>query len=141
MYKPKKFKYKKMQKKKIKNYYITFTNKILDLNFGVYDIKSIEKGLIKLNQIESVRKSLSKEIKKLGKIWIRVFSTIVRSSKPAEVRMGKGKGNADYWAAPVKSGQILFEISNIKFSIAKNLLKKVSYKLPILTQFIKKYKN
>ena len=139
MYKPKKFKYKKMQKKKIKNYYIEFNNKISNLNFGNFGIKSIEKGLINPNQIEAVRKTLSKEIKKSGKIWIKVFSTIIRTSKPAEVRMGKGKGNLDYWACPIRSGQVLFEISNIKLTTAKKLLKKISYKLPVLTQFIKKY--
>ena len=138
MYKPKKFKYKKMQKKKIKNYYITFTNKILDLNFGVYGIKSIEKGLIKPNQIESVRKSLSKEIKKLGKIWIRVFSTIVRSSKPAEVRMGKGKGNVSYWVANVKPGRILYEIAGADPKVLQNALQFACNKFPINVQIIKR---
>ena len=137
-YQPKKFKFKKIYKGKIRNLKQYSVNKIKDINFGNYALKSLEKGEIKPNQIEAVRKLLSKEIKKYGKIWINVFCNIIRTSKPAEVRMGKGKGNPDYWVSAVKSGQILFEISKIKYSIAKSILLKASNKLPFLTKFIKK---
>lgn len=98
----------------------------------------MEKGEIKPNHIEAVRKLLSKKIKKQGKIWIRIFSTIARSAKPSEVRMGKGKGSIDHWISVIKSGQILFEISNIDFFLAKNLLSCAARKLPVLCKFIKK---
>lgn len=138
MYKPKKFKFKKIHKKRIKNIKQVSTNKIFDIKSGTYALKSLEKGEIKPNQIEAVRKILSKEIKKYGKIWIKIFSSIIRTSKPAEVRMGKGKGSLDYWASVIKSGQILFEISNINYSTASVLFKKAANKLPLLTKFIKK---
>lgn len=137
MYKPKKFKYKKLHKQKIKNLKQLSINKIFDIKCGTYALKSLEAGEIKPNQIESVRKILSKEIKKYGKIWIRIFSNIIRTSKPAEVRMGKGKGSLNYWAAVIRSGQILFEISNIEYSVANMILKKAANKLPVLTKFIK----
>jgi len=138
MYKPKKFKFKKMHKNRIKNLYQNATNRISASNFGTFALKSLEKGQIKPNQIEAVRKILSKEIKKFGKIWVRIFSNIIRTSKPAEVRMGKGKGTLDYWACTIRSGQVLFEISNIRQTMAYYLLKKASRKLPLLTKIVKK---
>lgn len=138
MYKPKKFKFKKMHKSRIKTLHQNVTNKISSSTFGTFALKSLEKGQIKPNQIEAVRKILSKEIKKFGKIWVRIFSTIIRTSKPAEVRMGKGKGTLDYWACVIKSGQILFEVSNIRQKSAFFLLQKASQKLPLLTKVIKK---
>ena len=138
MYKPKKFKFKKMHKSRIKTLHQNTTNKISSSTFGSFALKSLEKGQIKPNQIEAVRKILSKEIKKFGKIWVRIFSTIIRTSKPAEVRMGKGKGSLDYWACVIKSGQVLFEVSNIRQKSAFFLLQKASKKLPLLTKVIKK---
>jgi len=137
MYKPKNFKYKKMHKSRIKNFQQLPINKIFDIKIGTFALKSLELGEIQPKQIEAVRKILSKEIKKYGKIWIRIFSTLIRTSKPAEVRMGKGKGSLNYWTSVIKSGQILFEISNIEYSTAKALFKKAANKLPVLTQFIK----
>lgn len=107
-----------MHKGRIKNLYQTKVNKNYEAFFGTYVLKSLEKGQITPNQIEAVRKILSKEIKKFGKIWIRIFSTIIRTSKPAEVRMGKGKGSPDYWACIIKSGQPILEISNVRSTLA-----------------------
>jgi large subunit ribosomal protein L16 len=137
MYKPKNFKFKKMFKSRLKNIHQTFTNKIDNSNFGTFILKSLEKGEVRPSQIEAVRKILSKEIKKFGKIWVRIFSSMIRTSKPAEVRMGKGKGSLNYWACLIKSGQILFEISNIKATIAFFLFKKAGNKLPLLTKIKK----
>ena len=126
-----------MHKQRLKKLYQNPINKSGESIFGAYILKSLEKGQIKPNQIESVRKILSKEIKKFGKIWIRIFSTMIRTSKPAEVRMGKGKGSLDYWACLIRSGQVLFEISNINITLAFYLLKKASNKLPVLTKIRK----
>ncbi len=138
MYKPHKQKYKKMHKQRIKNIVNTKINKFSNLNFGTYALKALHKGEIKPNQIEATRKVLSRKIKKSGKIWIQIFCHIVRTSKPAEVRMGKGKGSADYWTCFIHAGQILFETSNIDMAIAYSLLKSASKKLPILTKIVKK---
>ena len=127
-----------MHKGRIKNLYQAKVNKNYEAFFGTYVLKSLEKGQITPNQIEAVRKILSKEIKKFGKIWIRIFSTIIRTSKPAEVRMGKGKGSLDYWACVIKSGQSILEISNVRNTLAFFLLNKASNKLPLLTKIIKK---
>lgn len=137
MYKPKKFKYKKMQKSRIKNLIQNRINKNSRVAFGSFAIKALQKGQITPNQIESTRKVLSREIKKHGKVWIRIFSTLIKTSKPAEVRMGKGKGSPDYWVCTIKPGQILFELSNVKGLLAMLLLKKASKKLPIITKILK----
>ena len=140
MYKPRKQKYKKTHKARIKHIITSKTNKFENLNFGTYALKALHKGEIKPNQIEATRKVLSRKIKKSGNIWIQVFCHITRTSKPAEVRMGKGKGAPEYWCANIKTGQILFETSDINLTIAYTLLRSASKKLPILTKIIKKIK-
>ena len=125
---------------RIKNIIVVKINKFFNLNFGTYALKALHKGEIKPKQIESTRKVLSRKIKKTGFIWIRIFCNIVRTSKPAEVRMGKGKGSPDFWVSAIKAGQILFETSEIDVNIAYSLLKSASKKLPILTKIVKKIK-
>jgi large subunit ribosomal protein L16 len=131
---PKKTKFKKQFKGKIKGK--TFRgHKII---FGNYAIKTLEECRISSKQIEATRRSIVRKMKRLGFLWIRIFPDTPITSKPNEIRMGKGKGNVDFWAAKVKKGQILFEISGISLLEAKTILTKASNKLPIKTMFIKK---
>lgn len=104
--------------------------------FGSYALKSLENGRLSGAQLEAARRVLSKKIKKIGKLWIRVFPFVPVSEKPLEVRMGKGKGYVEYWVCPIKAGQIIFEIEGVSLDVAKEILAKASYKLPMKTKFI-----
>jgi large subunit ribosomal protein L16 len=131
---PKKTKFKKQFKGKIKGK--TFRgNKII---FGNYGIKALQECRITSKQIEATRRNIVRKMKRLGFLWIRIFPDTPVTSKPNEIRMGKGKGNVDFWVAKIKKGQILFEISGISLLEAKNILKSCSNKLPINTKFIKR---
>jgi len=111
---PKKFKYKKLRKGKLKKF--VYNSK---LNFGLIGLKSTESGLITSKQIESARQAISRKIKKKGgKIWIKIFPNIPITKKPNEVRMGKGKGNLSHWAAKIRGGSIIFEIGGVNKKIA-----------------------
>lgn len=129
---PKKTKYKKQFKGKLVGQ-INQNNKIL---YGRYAIKSLEEARITARQIEAIRKNIIRKMKRLGFLWIRIFPDIPISSKPSGNRMGKGKGNISFWAARIKKGQILFELSGLSFENAKIFLKSASKKLPIKTKFI-----
>jgi len=132
MWIPKRTKYRKMHKMVSKNMeYRTILPK-----FGTYALKSLENGRLSGSQLEAARRVLSKRIKKIGKLWIRVFPFVPVSEKPLEVRMGKGKGYVEYWVAPIKAGQIIFEIEGVSLDVAKELLSKASYKLPMKTKFV-----
>jgi len=126
-----------MQKGRIKNLLQKNVNKYKKTVFGFYGIVALEKGEVTPNQIESVRKVLVKEIKKFGKIWVRIYSNLIRTTKPAEVRMGKGKGSFDHWSCQIRAGQVLFEISNVKTGLGFYLLKKASKKLSIQTKIVR----
>nr|YP_010139052.1 ribosomal protein L16 [Lithodesmium undulatum]QQJ94660.1 ribosomal protein L16 [Lithodesmium undulatum] len=129
---PKKFKYKKIQKnKRLK---IKYSSN--ELKFGNIGLKANQSGQITARQLESARQAIVRKIKRKGKFWITVFPNIPITKKPAEVRMGKGKGNVDYWAAKVKLGQILFEIAGVNFKNAKTAFKTGKAKLPIKTIII-----
>lgn len=135
---PKKRKFRKEQK-------LAFKRKSLQTNyllsFGSYGLKAKESGFIKASQIEAVRKVIIRRLRKIGRIWIRIFPHKPITEKSAKTRMGKGKGSVQYWVCPVRSGQILFEINgSISEITAKNILKKATQKLPILTKFTK-YKS
>ena len=125
MFFPKRTKYKKSRKGSIKG----FELKNQSLKFGFYGLKSLDNGRISAKQIETVRQAVQRKIKPFGKIWVRVFAHIPVSSKPSEVRMGKGKGNFSYWSGIVKKGQILFEISGVSKEKAFSSLKLGSDKL------------
>ena len=131
---PKKTKYKKQFKGVIKGN-TTKGNKII---FGNYAIKSLEEYSITSNQIEASRRVLVRKMKRLGSLWIRIFPSTPRTSKPTENRMGKGKGAVSFWVANIKKGQVLFEISGVSAENAKKILKSSSNKLPVKTKFIKK---
>lgn len=134
MLQPRKMKYRKYQKniqsKKSKNN--------LQLAFGQYGIKALSSGYISAKAIETIRQTLNRNLKKMGKIWIRIYPDLPRTKKPAEVRMGKGKGSIAYWTAPVSSGQILFEINALSYETAFQATQFISNKLSIPTQFIER---
>lgn len=106
------------------------------LSFGEYGIQALERGLITSRQIEASRLAMARLIKKGGKIWIRIFPDRPVTKKPAETRMGKGKGPVEGYAAVIKPGRVLFELGGLELAIAKEALKLASDKLPVRTQFL-----
>ena len=108
------------------------------VSFGQFGLQATECGWISNRQIEAARVAMTRHIKRTGKVWIRIFPDKPITSKPAETRMGKGKGNPEFFACRVKPGRILFEVDGISEQIAKEALYKASAKLPIKTKFIKR---
>ena len=106
------------------------------LNFGAFGLKALQPDRITARQIEAARRAITRHIKRQGRVWIRVFPDVPVSQKPTEVRMGKGKGTPEYWAAKVKPGRIMFEIDGVSPEIAKTALELGSSKLPVLTKII-----
>lgn len=107
-----------------------------DLNFGAYGMKAIEPERITARQIEACRRAITRHLKRAGRVWIRVFPDKPVSKKPAEVRMGKGKGSVELWVATVKPGRVLFEIDGVPHELAAEAIKLGAAKLPIRTKFI-----
>jgi large subunit ribosomal protein L16 len=110
----------------------------VDLNFGQYGLKALEPERLTARQIEAARRAITREMKRQGRVWIRVFPDVPVSKKPAEVRMGKGKGAPELWAARVKPGRIMFEIDGVSEEIARAALLLGAAKLPIKTRFIQR---
>ena len=108
------------------------------LNYGAYGLKALEPDRVIGKQIEAARVALTRYMKRTGRVWTRIFPNIPVSKKPTEVRMGKGKGNIEYYACRVKPGRIIFEIDGVTEEVAKIALYKASAKLPIKTKFIKR---
>lgn len=106
------------------------------LNFGAYGMKAMTPGRVSARQIEAARRTITRHMKRVGKLWIRVFPDVPVSSKPAEVRQGKGKGNPEWWAARVKPGRIMFELDGVPQELAREAFKLASAKLPVQTKFI-----
>ena len=106
------------------------------LNFGAYGLKAIEPGRITARQIEAARRAITRHAKRAGKMWIRVFPDVPVSSKPAEVRMGKGKGSTEYWMCRIKPGRVMFEIDGVDVEIAKRAFELAAAKLPLKTRFV-----
>jgi len=129
---PKRVKYRKLQKGKRRGIATTGA----ELAFGEFGLKVLENGWIKNTQIEAVRVILARQLHKGGKLWIRVFTDKSITKKPAEVRMGKGKGEIDHWVAVVKRGRILFELGGVPEEYAKQCFRLAAYKLPFKTKFI-----
>lgn len=130
---PKRMKFRKMHKGR--NRGIIVNDKI---NFGSFALKSIDRGRLKACQIESARRAITRAMKRQGKIWIRVFPDKPVTEKPLEVRMGKGKGNVEFWVALVQPGKILYEIDGISKDLAIYVFKLGSAKLPVKTTFMEK---
>ena len=134
MLQPKKTKFRKMQKGKMKGN----AQRGSRLHFGTFGIKALEECWITARQIEAARIAVTREMKRQGQVWIRIFPDKPITKKPAEVRMGKGKGAPEYWAAVVRPGRILFEVDGIDCDSAREALRLAAQKLPIRTKFIVK---
>ena len=106
------------------------------LNFGSFALKATEPERITARQIEAARRAITRHMKRQGRVWIRIFPDVPVSSKPVEVRMGKGKGATDYWAAKVKPGRIMFEIDGVVESVAREALRLGANKLPVMTRIV-----
>ena len=107
-----------------------------ELNFGEFGLKATEPDRITARQIEAARRALTRHMKRQGRVWIRVFPDVPVSKKPTEVRMGKGKGSVEFWAAKVKPGRIMFEIDGVAADVAKEALRLAAMKLPIKCRFV-----
>ena len=108
----------------------------VNVSFGSYGLKAMEGARIKSNQIESARKVVSRTVGKTGRFWIRIFPDMPYTSKPAEVKLGKGKGDLAGYVAPVKPGRILFEVDGVSEAVAKEALRKAGTKLPLKTKIV-----
>jgi len=131
---PKKVKYRKQQRGKRRGKSKGATT----LAFGKYGIKAVEPAWLSAQQIEAVRVTISRRTKKFGKLFLRVFPDKPITKKPAETRMGKGKGNVDRWVSVVKRERIIFELDEVTEEVARNICKAAAYKLPMKVKFIKK---
>ena len=106
------------------------------LNFGAYGLKAQEPERVTARQIEAARRAITRHMKRAGRVWIRIFPDVPVSSKPTEVRMGKGKGSPEYWVARVKPGRIMFEIDGVAEDVAREALRLGAAKLPVKTRFV-----
>jgi large subunit ribosomal protein L16 len=132
MLSPKKVKWRKSQKGRLHGKAYRGSS----LAFGEFGLKALEPYLITSRQIEAARIAITRFIKRGGKIWIRVFPDKPMSKKPAETRMGKGKGNPEFWVAPVRPGRILYEMDGVTPEIAKEAFRLAAYKLPVATRMV-----
>ncbi len=110
-----------------------------ELNFGEYGLKALEPERINAREIEAARRAITREMKRAGRVWIRVFPDVPVSKKPAEVRMGSGKGAPEFWVAKIKPGRILFEIDGVDLATAKEAMRLGAAKLSIATKFVARY--
>ncbi|BBE33647.1 MULTISPECIES: 50S ribosomal protein L16 [Sphingosinicella] len=107
-----------------------------ELNFGAYGLKALEPERVTARQIESARRAITRHIKRQGRLWIRIFPDVPVSRKPAEVRMGSGKGAPEYWVARVKPGRVMFELDGVSYEVAAGAFERAAAKLPIKTKLI-----
>ena len=131
---PKRTKYRKMQKGRNRGK----ASRGNVVNEGEYGLQATEAGLITANQIEAARIAMTRYIKRGGKVWIKIFPNKPISRKPADTRMGKGKGATEYWVAVVKPGRVMFEIAGIPEEVAREALRLAAHKLPIKCKFVMK---
>ncbi len=109
-----------------------------ELNFGSFGLKATQPERVTARQIEAARRAMTRHMKRQGRVWIRIFPDVPVSSKPTEVRMGKGKGSVDYWAAKVKPGRIMFELDGVSEDVAVEALRLAAMKLPIKTRVVQR---
>jgi large subunit ribosomal protein L16 len=133
---PKKVKFRKVQRGRMKG----LSKGAREVAFGAYGLQAVEPAWVTAQQIEAVRMTISRKIKKVGELFIRIFPDKPVTKKPAETRMGKGKGNPEFWVSVVKRGRIVFEVSDVGEETAREILKLAAYKLPMKTKFVKKDK-
>lgn len=132
MLQPKKTKYRKMQKGRIRGK----PSRGMKLSFGELGLQTLENGKITAQQIEAARIAITRKVKRGAKLWIRVFPDKPITKKPAETRMGKGKGDVAGWVAPVRKGQLLYEIGGVSEDLAREAFRLAAYKLPVKTKVV-----
>ncbi len=132
MLQPKRTKFRKAHKGRIKG----LAKGGSDLNFGTYGLKATEPERVTARQIEAARRAMTRHMKRQGRVWIRIFPDVPVTSKPVEVRMGKGKGSIDFWACKVKPGRVMFEIDGVPETVAREALRLAAMKLPVKTRTI-----
>jgi len=132
MLQPKRTKYRKTQKGKMKG----IAQRGHEIAFGSFAIKTMDEAFITSRQIESARIAVTRYMKREGKVWIRIFPDKPITAKPAEVRMGKGKGAPSHWVAPIRPGRIMFECDGVPLEVAKEAMRLAAQKLPVRTKFI-----
>jgi large subunit ribosomal protein L16 len=131
---PKRVKYRKAQRGTIKG----VSTRGNELSFGEFGLKALENSWMKNNQIESIRVAITRKLRRGGKLWIRAFPDKPVTKKPAETRMGKGKGELSHWVAVVKRGKVIMELGGIPEELARQVFRLAAYKLPFSTKFIKR---
>lgn len=134
MLQPKRTKYRKQHKGRIHGN----AKGGFELNFGAYGLKAQEPARITARQIEAARRAMTRHMKRAGRVWIRIFPDVPVSKKPTEVRMGKGKGSPEYWAARVAPGRIMFEIDGVPADVAREAMRLAAAKLPVKTRFVQR---
>ena len=132
MLQPKRTKFRKQQKSRNRGL-AQSGNKV---SFGEYALKATTRGQVTARQIEAARRTITRKVKRGGKLWIRVFPDVPITKKPIEVRMGKGKGNVEYWVAKVQPGRVLYEIEGVSEEMAREAFKLAAAKLPVRTTFV-----
>ena len=134
MLQPKKTKYRKQQKGRLRG----FATSGAKVSFGEFGLKATTRGRVTARQIESARRAITRHLKRTGRLWIRIFPDVPVSKKPAEVRMGKGKGTPEFWVCRVKPGKIMFELDGVSEESAKEAFSLAAAKLPLETKFVRK---
>jgi large subunit ribosomal protein L16 len=132
MLSPKRSKYRKAHKGRV--YGLAKGGKTL--NFGAYGLKATDPGRVTARQIEAARRTITRHIRRIGRVWIRVFPDVPVSQKPAEVRMGSGKGSPEFWICRVKPGRIMFELDGVPANVAREAFELAAAKLPVATRFV-----
>jgi large subunit ribosomal protein L16 len=132
---PKRVKYRKQFRGRMRGK----ASRGVEVTFGDYGLQALEPCWITSRQIEAARRAIVRHVRRRGKLWIRIFPDKPVTAKPAETRMGKGKGSVDHWVAVVKPGRVLFEIAGVSEDAAREAMRLASYKLPIKTQFVARY--
>ncbi len=131
---PKRVKYRKQMRGRMKGKATRGT----EVTFGEYGLQALEPAWVTARQIEAARRAIVRHVRRRGKYWIRIFPDKPVTAKPAETRMGKGKGAVDHWVAVVKPGRIMFELSGVSEEMAREAMRLASHKLPIKCQFVKR---
>lgn len=129
---PKRVKFRKMHKGRMKGTSLRGA----EVSYGEYGLKALEPGWVTSRQIEAARIAMTRYVKRGGKIWIRIFPDKPITKKPAETRMGSGKGSPEYWVAVIKPGRVLYEMGGVDESVAREAFRLAAYKLPLATKFI-----
>ncbi|MCB1165593.1 MAG: 50S ribosomal protein L16 [Leptospiraceae bacterium] len=134
MLSPKRVKYRKRQRGRLKG----LSHRGNKVSFGEFGLKAVESGRLTARQIEAARRAMTRHVKRGGKMWIRIFPDQPVTKKPAETRMGSGKGSPEYWVAVIRPGRVLFEMSGVPEALAREALDLAAHKLPLRTAFVRK---